>query len=411
MQKKWLIAALLFTLVLTACQAAPQGSADANTSDADPMECTLSSLFPEPLDLASAKLPEISNDDWARGATDAKLTIVEYSDFQCPYCSIAGRTLQEFEAAHPDDVQVIFRHFPLPGHDKSNLAAQAAEAAGSQDKFWEMHDLLFAEANWETWTAMSLADFESWLVEQAGTLGLDSQKFTKDLTSDAVVSKVEKAYGSAISSDLNSTPSFYFFVDGELVFVPADQIPYDLMTLEEVLTLAKLDSRQYAECPPMIVDPARQYTANIKTSQGDFSIKLYADQAPLAVNSFIFLAGEGWFDNVSFHRVLPGFVAQTGDPSGTGFGGPGYEFKNEVNETLKYDRAGLVGMANGGADTNGSQFFITYAEAPSLNGGYTIFGEVISGMDVVEKLTPRDPGSDGELPDPDAILSVSIEVK
>lgn len=411
MQKKWLIAAILFTLVLTACQAAPQGSPAGNTSGADPMECTLSSMFPERLDLASVKLPQISREDWARGAGDAKLTIVEYSDFQCPYCSIAGRTLQEFEAAHPDDVQVIFRHFPLPGHDKSNLAAQAAEAAGNQDKFWEMHDLLFAEAEWEAWTAMSPADFESWLVEQAEALGLNSKKFVKDLTSKAVVSKVEQAYGSAISSDLNSTPSFFYFVDGELVFVPADQIPYDIMTLEEVLSLAELDSRQYAECPPMIVDPDRQYTANVKTSQGDFSIELYADQAPLAVNSFIFLAGEGWFDNVSFHRVLPGFVAQTGDPSGTGFGGPGYEFKNEVNESLKYDRAGLVGMANGGADTNGSQFFITYAEAPDLNGDYTIFGEVISGMDVVEKLTPRNPSSGGELPDPDKILSVSIEVK
>jgi len=131
----------------------------------------------------------------------------------------------------------------------------------------------------------------------------------------------------------------------------------------------------------------------------------------MAVNSFIYLAQQGWFDNVSWHRVLPNFVAQTGDPTGTGFGGPGYIFKNEVSDSLKFDRAGLVAMANSGADTNGSQFFVTYAEAPSLDGDYTIFGEVTSGMDVVQKLTPRDPSKGGELPVGDTILSITVEVK
>jgi len=160
----------------------------------------------------------------------------------------------------------------------------------------------------------------------------------------------------------------------------------------------------------MTVDASRDYTAHIQTSRGDFDIKLYPDQAPLAVNSFVFLAQQGWFDGVGFHRVLPGFIAQTGDPSGTGSGGPGYVFKNEVSDGLKFNRAGLVGMANAGADTNGSQFFITYDAAPSLDGAYTIFGEVTAGMEVVESLTPRDPASGGELPAPDTILSVTIEV-
>lgn len=411
MRKFWLFAALISMLVLAACQAAPQGSTNPNPVSVEPMECSLSSEFPEPVDPASVNLPEISKDDWARGASDAKLIIVEYSDFQCPYCAEAGRTLQQFEAAHPDDVQVIFRHFPLPGHDKATLASQAAEAAGNQDKFWEMHDFLFNQTNWDYWTQISLEGFQTWLVDQAATIGLDSDKFARDMVSDAVVKKVETAYGSALNSSLNSTPSFFYFVNGELVFVPADQIPYDLETLEILYQLAKLDAQQYDACPPMTVDPEKQYLAHFKTSQGDFSVELFADQAPLAVNSFVFLAQDGWFDDISFHRVLPGFVAQAGDPTGTGFGGPGYMFKNEVNETLKFDRAGLLGMANSGADTNGSQFFITYAEAPNLDGGYTIFGEVISGMDVVEKLTPRDPSVPGELPDPDTILSVSIEVK
>jgi len=148
----------------------------------------------------------------------------------------------------------------------------------------------------------------------------------------------------------------------------------------------------------------------VHTEKGDIVIQLYADKAPLAVNSFVFLARQGWFDGVTFLRVIPGFVAQAGDPSGTTRGGPGYFFKNEVSD-LKYDKPGVVGMANSGSDTNGSQFFITYAPEPSLDGRFTVFGEVIKGMDVVESLTPRDPAQSGDLPAGDKILSVTIEEK
>jgi cyclophilin family peptidyl-prolyl cis-trans isomerase/protein-disulfide isomerase len=405
-RKYWLAAALLALLILAACSpAAP------TAEPAIPMACTLQSVFGDEVDPASVKFPEVTSADWSRGPEDARLMLVEYSDFQCPYCSIAGRSLQEFQVAHPDQVRVIFRNFPLPSHDKAPLSAQAAEAAGLQGKFWEMHDLLFVEANWDAWTVMSVDDFQTWVIEQAETLGLDIQKFTKDLTSTALVDKVNKGYGSAISSDLNSTPSLFIFVDGKLTFLPSDQIPYDLDTLELLLTLSDLKEKEFAACPPMVVDPNKEYSATIKTSKGDITVELFADKTPLAVNSFVYLAQQGWFENVSWHRVLPGFVAQTGDPSGTGFGGPGYIFTNETSDSLKFDRAGLLAMANSGADTNGSQFFITYAEAPSLDGGYTIFGEVTSGMDVVEKLTPRDPSKEGELPVGDTILSVSIEVK
>ena len=178
-----------------------------------------------------------------------------------------------------------------------------------------------------------------------------------------------------------------------------------------MLNLSDLQAREYDACPPTVVDPAKEYSATLKTTKGDITLQLYADKAPLAVNSFVFLAREGWFENVSWHRVLPDFMAQTGDPSGTGFGGPGYEFKNEVSDSLKFDREGLLAMANSGADTNGSQFFITYGPATNLDGGYTIFGEVTAGMDVVKKLTPRDPSQTGTLPEGDKILSVTIEVK
>jgi cyclophilin family peptidyl-prolyl cis-trans isomerase len=109
--------------------------------------------------------------------------------------------------------------------------------------------------------------------------------------------------------------------------------------------------------------------------------------------------------------VIPGFVAQAGDPSGTGFGGVGYLFDNEISPDLKFDGPGVVGMANAGPGTNGSQFFITLAATPDLDGSYTVFGRVISGMDVVEQLTPRDPSQNADLPPGDKILSVKIEEK
>jgi cyclophilin family peptidyl-prolyl cis-trans isomerase len=127
------------------------------------------------------------------------------------------------------------------------------------------------------------------------------------------------------------------------------------------------------------------------------------------VNNFIFLARSGWYDLISFHSVQPGFVIQSGDPSGTGYGNPGYYFSTETASGLSFDRAGMVAMSNVGADTNGSQFFITFAPTPNLDGGYTIFGRVVEGMDVLEKLTPRDPSQSMNLPPGDKILQVIIE--
>ncbi|RPH59983.1 MAG: peptidylprolyl isomerase [Chloroflexi bacterium] len=160
----------------------------------------------------------------------------------------------------------------------------------------------------------------------------------------------------------------------------------------------------------MTIDVNKQYFATVKMAQGgEFVIQLYPDKAPITVNSFVFLAGEGYFDGVTFHRVLEGFMAQGGDPTGTGGGGPGYEFVNEDSD-LTFDKAGVVAMANAGRDTNGSQFFITFSPADFLNGGYTIFGQVISGMDVVNGITRRDPDQAPDFPG-DAIESVSITEK
>ena len=166
-------------------------------------------------------------------------------------------------------------------------------------------------------------------------------------------------------------------------------------------------NKQYASAPPMLIDKGKQYHATVKLAKGgEFAIQLYADKAPITVNSFVFLVRQGYFDGVTFHRVLEGFMAQGGDPTGTGAGGPGYEFDNEDSD-LKFDKAGVVAMANAGRDTNGSQFFITFVPVPRLKGGYTIFGQVSSGMDVVNGLKRRDPEEDPDYPG-DAIQSITI---
>ena len=148
---------------------------------------------------------------------------------------------------------------------------------------------------------------------------------------------------------------------------------------------------RYDAPPEMALESGKQYHAVIHTAQGDITVRLLPEVAPESVNSFVFLAREGFYDGCTFHRVIPGFVAQGGDPTGTGSGGPGYRIKDELSE--RPFNAGTLGVANAGPNTNGSQFFIVLAPAPHLTGRYTLFAEVEAGMDVALALTPRDPQS------------------
>ncbi len=173
---------------------------------------------------------------------------------------------------------------------------------------------------------------------------------------------------------------------------------------------SKTTGKQWTTPPAMAIDTHKQYFANVKMAKGgEFIIQLYPDKAPITVNSFVFLANQGFYNGVTFHRVLEGFMAQGGDPTGTGEGGPGYQFVNETSD-LTFDKAGVVAMANAGPNTNGSQFFITFAPQPQLNGGYTIFGQVISGIEVVNGLNRRDPTLNPTFQG-DAMESVTITEK
>lgn len=152
-----------------------------------------------------------------------------------------------------------------------------------------------------------------------------------------------------------------------------------------------MSQKQWSSSPKMVLQKDKKYFAILHTEKGDIKIQLFANETPKTVNNFVFLAREGFYDNNIFHRVIKDFMAQGGDPTGTGRGGPGYRFEDEFNPKLKHDKPGVVSMANSGRNTNGSQFFITHVPTPWLDFKHTVFGEVLEGMDVVLAIPARDP--------------------
>lgn len=300
-----------------------------------------------------------------------------------------------------DDLRFVFRPLPLIGvMDKSDKAILAALAADEQGKFWVMYDLLFAK--YAEWTSLKPEDFNAWAVREGVKAGMDGDQLEAAINASETTSRMTVMYEAARQLNISAVP--LILINGEPLYL------LDYKNINDTVGLIALGQKQFTSCPAFDIDPAKQYIATIQTEKGNIVMQLFPDKAPLAVNSFVFLARQGWFDGVTFHRMIPGFVAQAGDPSGTGKGNPGYFFNNEISD-LKFDKPGMVSMANSGPDTNGSQFFITFAPATHLDGGYTIFGQVISGLEVAENLTPRDPSQGTLLPPGDKILSVTIEEK
>ena len=328
---------------------------------------------------AADQQPPITEEDWIYGDFDAPITIVEYADFQCPACVGFSLSVKDLINEYPGTIRIVFRHLPLPSiHDLAYISAMSAEAAGAQGKFWEMHDLLYQ--NQQQWNIYTEEEFIDWAIFQAEALELDVDQFTADLNDKDVRAEIEAVNQERLSQGMHYTP---FVVINGRVWRENKPNLYGLIGIYAY--------NGYEECPPWVIEEGQDYTASLDTSAGQIDIELYSDVAPLAVNSFVFLAQEGWFDDVYFHRVIDGFVAQAGDPSGIGSVGPGYTFVNETGNELSFDRKGILGMANAGADTNGSQFFITLAPATTLDGGYTIFGEVTEeSLPVLDEIIRRE---------------------
>ncbi|GAB4505714.1 MAG: hypothetical protein Fur0043_27110 [Anaerolineales bacterium] len=362
--------------------------------------CNTLTAQPTPIPGNDSRFPPVTEADHVRGAQDAIVTIVVYNDFQCTDCNYLPLS-QKLLDAHPQEVRFVYRSYPYTQYfDKAELAARAAEAAAAQDKFWEMHDLLFARQ--VEWVERSPASFEEWIKARAVELGLDSARFEADFDSAETVQKVQQEAEAGATLGIPVLP--FLLVNGQ-VYTGSK----NFATLDQMVRLLALGKRQFSDCPPWVIEPSKTYFATLYTEKGDVTLELFADKAPLAVNSFVFLARAGWYDGITFHRVVPGFVAQTGDPSGTGQGNPGYLFQSELDPSLSFDGPGVLAMANSGPDTNGSQFFITLAAAPHLNGQYTIFGRVLRGLDVLQSLTPRNPQPGEVLPPGDELLRVTIQ--
>ncbi len=152
-----------------------------------------------------------------------------------------------------------------------------------------------------------------------------------------------------------------------------------------------MPTQQWSKPPQMEIDPKKSYSAVFKTDKGDITIQLFAEKTPNTVNNFVFLARQGFYDGTIFHRVISDFMAQGGDPTGTGMGGPGYRFADEFHPNLRHNKGGVLSMANSGPNTNGSQFFISHVATAWLDNKHSVFGQVTAGMDVLMSIPARDP--------------------
>ena len=398
---------LLFIVLVSACTTAnvtPTADTILPTNIAPTQQaCITVASEPTPGPETPSVFPSVTETDHMRGSDNAIITLLDYSDYQDPRSAALAevtRRLLEENAAY---IRLVSRPFPIHiVNDKAAYAALAAEAAAEQGKFWEMHDLLFEQQ--ANWINLSVDDFKQWITAQVPALGLDAEQFKSDYAREDVIARVQKAWEDGTKINLPGTP--ILVLNGDLY-----QGPRDYTSLNDIVQLIILGERQFTDCPPMTIDPKKQYIATLKTEKGNVVLELFADKAPVTVNSFVFLARNGWYDNITFHRVIPNLFAQTGDPSGSGKGTPGYYVITEITPSLTFNKPGMVAMVNSGPDTSGSQFFITYAPTAQYDRNYTIFGQVLAGMDVLQSLTSRNAQPGIETPPGDRLISVTVEEK
>lgn len=405
---RWFIVLITVGLLLSAC-----GGDDKKGERVDVTQSTAPppiTQTPDGFSLGDSESQAVEPRDYILGPEDAPVTIVMYADFQCSRCARYARDLEILRGQYPESLRLIWRHLPdTQSNDKAGLALQAAEAAAAQDHFWDMQAILYTTQ--AEWVDLSLEDFRTKLTDYAETAGLDVERFNRELDEGLYAPLVEQYQAQAATLEIVGIPTL--LVNGELL-----NDRDDLFGLDGVVRLALLEQDYFESAPPFTLDPAKDYQAVIETEKGDIRIDLYEDEAPQTVNNFVFLAEQGWYDANTFFLVIPNFYAQSGDPSDTGRGYPGYRISGEEQNGLVFDREGLVAMSHppGEPSEAGSQFFITFGALPNheieWDGQYTIFGVVTEGMDVLQSLTPRNPGDPLRFPNPppgDWIRSVRIE--
>lgn len=357
-------------------------------------------------------LPPVSEDDYIVGPDDAALTFIVYSEPQCPYCAQLDPILDEFQQLYPDDVRVVFRLRPFPEtfHNKSITASQAMVAAGLQGKFNEFRQFIFERQYQDTndpeqaalpetdfWSGLEPADFDAWLKEQVPALGIDADQLISDMYSDAVVAKVQDDMDAADSLSISGTPTL--MINGHQW--PESQRGIEIFSI--YLRLIQNQANELDTCPATVIDASKTYTATISTTQGDIKVELYPDKAPVAVNSFVYLAQQGWYNNLPI--IASTDFILSGDPSDTGYGGAGYAYLDEASD-LTFDEPGMLATYSvwTGYGTNGSMFFLNKTALTDQQ-ERTIFGKVTEGLDVLDKFSIRDNIFDPVL---DKVLEVTV---
>ena len=350
-----------------------------------------------------APIAPITEADWTRGPAEAPITLLVYSDYQCATCAELADVLSRLLALHPNAIRMVFRPFPLLTlYDKTSLATQAAASADAQGDYWTMHDLLYTRR--AEWVGLTPDEFTAWLPTAARAAGLDAVRLADDLQTRRYEPYVAEAYNRSVAEGIPGAP--FLFFNRDLL-----RLPPTLENLEANVRLTLLAEKQFAAYPPMTLKPGVDYAARLRMNIGEVTLDLYEDTAPQAVNSFVFLAENGWFDGAPFYRVVRGQYVEAGDPSGTGFGTPGYAYALETTPARTFDRPGVVGVASDDPSAFGSRFFISLAALPLFDPARTVLGQVTSGLDRLDALAAREPLTDLLL-DPEAvILDVIIEVQ
>jgi cyclophilin family peptidyl-prolyl cis-trans isomerase/protein-disulfide isomerase len=349
------------------------------------------------------RIPDVDEDDHVLGPDDAEITFIEYADFQCPACAGLLDLKDYLRETYGDQLRFVYRHLPLTGiHDKAIITAEATEAAAAQGKFWEMHDLLYDKQ--DEWSSLSEEAVVEKLVEYAGELDLDVERFDEELNEQTYREQIMADYEAYQEYGQMATPTYVI----NKVFYPTRQFG-GFGRLEAFMALIAMQDRMYESPPSQVIDPDKDYVATIRTSRGDIKVELFEDEAPTNVNSFAFLAQDGWYDGLDIFYVDHEQVALSGDPtnSGGGLPYPGYVCGDETTPDLTFDERGLLALYTPGPDQNSSSFFITYVPQPDFTGNFTIIGRVTEGMDVAEILTETQPGPDQ--PEPDIVETILIE--
>ncbi len=397
----------------TATSAPPSPTSESAASTSEPnLDATDVSVTPTPSGPATcevfslpveSRIPDLDEDDHVVGPEDAPISFIEYADFQCPAC--AGlHTLRDYlTEKYGDQIRFAYRHLPLTSiHDKAIITAEATEAAAAQGKFWEMHDLLYEKQ--DEWSGLSEEDVVDKLIEYAGELELDTDRFETALNEHTYREQIMADYEAYQEYGQMATPTYVV----NKTFYPTQQFG-GFGRLEAFIALVTMQDQMYESPPGQVIDADKDYAATIQTTKGDITVDLFEDRVSTNVNSFAFLAQDGWYDGMDFFFVDHEQVALSGDPtnSGGGLPYPGYTCGDETAPDLSFDEPGLLALYTPAPNQNSSSFFITYAPQPDFTGNFTIIGRVMEGMDVAESLTERQPGPDQ--PEADSIETILIE--